>query len=72
MVLVLEGNTEIGAHIRSNLCFLMFKAFDVIKGSDKSYFFTMKALSLHACATCSELPSNISIMKWIELQIILL
>ena len=41
MVLILDGNSEIGAHVRS---------------SHKS------GVCLHACAACSELPSNISTM----------
>ena len=57
MVLILDGNTEIGAHVRTNL----FKAFDLIKSSHKSDIFSPKRhIFLYACAICSELPSNIS------------
>ena len=45
MVLVLDGNSEIGAHVRSNfLLFDLFKAFSEIESSQKSYPFLSKYL----------------------------
>ena len=50
MVFILDGDSEIGAHVKKqSLLFDMFEAFDYIKSSQKEIFF------LHACATCSEI-----------------
>ena len=66
MVLVLDGNSEIGAHVRSNLFPLfMFKAFGQIESISQIeiYFISLKRpICLHACATCFELPSHIGTM----------
>ena len=53
MVLILDGNSEIGAHVRSDLCYLIrWRAVtNRIFSSEKNYFH-------YACATCYELPSN--------------
>ena len=60
VALILDGNSDIGAHVRP---FVLFKAFDWIENSDKLYFFSAKRpIYLHACTTCSELPSEISTM----------
>ena len=50
MVLILDSNSEIGAHVKSNLCFL-------------TIFPKKRPIFLHACATYSELPPNISSMR---------
>ena len=43
------------------MLFDMFKAFVKSEGSQKLDFLFSKNISvLHACATCSELPSNVS------------
>ena len=62
MVLLLDGNSEIGAHVikEQSLLFALFNASDKIESSHKSNFLPQKRL-FYACATCSELPSNISI-----------
>ena len=40
MVLILDSNSELGAHVRSNfLSFDLFKAHDKIESSHKSDFF---------------------------------
>ena len=44
------------------LLFDLFKASEQIESSHKLEFFTKKPILLHACATCSELPSYISTM----------
>ena len=50
-----------------SLLFDLFKAIDQIESSHKSEVFSLKRLIfLHACATCSELPSNISTMPSID------
>ena len=56
MELILDGNSEIGAHVRSNLCYLIFlrhllRSRTVTIVSEKTTF-------LYAGATCFELPSN--------------
>ena len=44
--------------------FDLLKAFDNIDSSHKSDIFALKKpILLHACATCSELPSNIVTME---------
>ena len=40
MVLVLDANSEIGAHVESNLQFDLFKAFDIIESRYKAVFFS--------------------------------
>ena len=56
MVLMVDGISEIGAHVRSNICSL-FKAFDYFESSHKSdYLYPKRPVFLHACATCSQLP----------------
>ena len=57
MVLNLDGNSEIGAHVRSNLCYLIC----FIESSHKlnSFFPRKDLIFLHTCVTFSELPSNI-------------
>ena len=51
MVLILDGNSEIGAYVRSqSRLYDLLKASDKIENSHKSNIFF-----LHGCATCSEL-----------------
>ena len=46
------------------MLFDLLKAFDKIESGQKSDFFApIRPIFLHACATCSELPSNISSME---------
>ena len=64
MVLILDGNSEKGAHVRSHLCYLiclmhLFRSITVIN----QMFFSEKPIFHHACATCSELPSTIGTMS---------
>ena len=40
--------------------FDLFKALELIESNHKSFFFFKNTFFLHTCATCSELPSNIS------------
>ena len=63
MILILDGTSKIGA--QSGL-FDLFMAFDKIESGHKSDVFSPKRpVFLHACATYSELPSNISTMRGI-------
>ena len=57
MVLILDSYSEIGAHVRSNLCFkICFRHLIDREQSPKRPFF------IHACAKCSELPYHVSTM----------
>ena len=90
MVLILDGNSEIDAHGRSDLCYLIcvrqLTRSRAVTNQQKSlkyeqrnlyiinffnrdreqsqirYFYPKRPIFLHACATCFELPSNISTM----------
>ena len=53
MVLILNGNSEIGTPSRKlQSVFDLFKAYDWTESNHKSFFFS------HECATCSKLPSS--------------
>ena len=64
MALKLDGNSLICAHINAqSLLIDLFKAFCYIESSHKSHSLIRQDLFfLPACATCYELPSNISTM----------
>ena len=55
MVLIKDGISDIGAHVR-------------IEKSHSLMFFSEEAYFLHTCATCTELPFNISTMEKASLQ----
>ena len=62
LVLILDGNPEIGANVRSNLSYLICSR-HLIRSrnvTDRIFFSPKITIFLHACDTCSELPSNIS------------
>ena len=65
LVLILNGNSEIGAHVKSNLCHL-----NCLMHLNRSKAVTTRIFSLcqklHVCATCSKLPSNISTMARLD------
>ena len=46
MVLILDGNSETGVHVRQSLMFDLFRAFDRIEWSHKFGFFLYKYLSV--------------------------
>ena len=61
MVLISDGNSEIGAHVGSNLCYLFCLRHSVRSRAGTNRILNPKMpIFLLACATCSELPSNIS------------
>ena len=64
MVPVLDVNSEMGAHVKSNIfLFDLIKAFVYFERRHKLDLFSPKrSIFLYAFATCSELPSNISNM----------
>ena len=62
MVLKLDGNSEIGAHVRNNVCYYLC-LWHLIKSravTNRFFFAPKRHIFPHASATCSELPSNIS------------
>ena len=62
MLFILEGNADIGAHEGSNQCYLIC-LINLIKSRAVTNCISPKrAILLHACATCSELPSSIMIL----------
>ena len=63
MVLIFDGNSEIGAFVRSDLCYMnclrhLIRSRAV---TSRIFFFKMPTFS-HACSSCSTLPSIISTM----------
>ena len=64
IVVVIDGNLEIGSHERKNLCYLI-----CLRSLIRSRAGTNRIFFLHACATCSELPSNIDTMLLPNLDI---
>ena len=63
MLLILDGNSEIGTHVTSNLCYLACLKYLIrSRAATKRIFFSEKTYFLYARATCFELPSNISTM----------
>ena len=64
MVLIIDGNSEIGAHIKSKLCYLICIR-HLIRPRTVSYrnfSFPVRPIFLNACAICPELVSNIRTM----------
>ena len=57
MVLMLDGDSEMGARVSYNFLFYyLFKAFDKFGSSHKSdNFYLKRPIFLYECATCSEL-----------------
>ena len=53
MVLILDGNSEIGAHVWSEIAIMICKRFRA------RFVFQRRPVFLHKCATRFELPSNI-------------
>ena len=70
MVLISDGNSEIGVHVRSNLCYLICSR-DLLRQravTNRIFFPRKRSIFLHACATCSAPLSNLSTMiKYLEL-----
>ena len=60
-----NGNSEKGAHVKEqSLLFNPFEAYEKGESSHKSDFFLSENIFFpDVCATCSELPSNISTMR---------
>ena len=60
MALMLDGNSVIGACVRSNLCYLICLRHLLWSRAVTNWFFII--ILLHTRATCSELQSNMSSM----------
>ena len=64
MVLILDGSSETGAPLGSNLCYLIYSRHLIRARGVKNWFFSPKIpIFLHAYAICSELPSYIITMR---------
>ena len=63
VVLIFDGYSEIGVHVRSNHCYSIFLMRLIRKRAIKVMFFfsPKRPVFLHACATCSKLPPYIYI-----------
>ena len=65
MIIILYGNSLRGAHVRWNLYYSTWLRHLIRpKAVPTRIFLSEKTYFLHACATCSELPSYISIMPF--------
>ena len=62
MVLIVDGNSEIDAHVGSNLCYLICLRHSIRSKAVTNRIFLFEKTYFHACAACIELPSNISTM----------
>ena len=64
MVLILDGNSELVAHVRSNFRYqTCLRHLIRTRAVTIGFFFSPKrSIFLHACETCSELPSDIITM----------
>ena len=64
MLLILDGNSEIGAHVRSNHCYLIYLRKLIRSKTFTNRFVFSKKTHFYSCvcAAFSELPSNISNM----------
>ena len=61
MVLILDGNSNIGAHDRSIICYLIcLRHLNRPRAVTIWIFSPERPIILHECATRAELPSNIS------------
>ena len=61
MVIMFDGSSEIGAHVRSNLCFSICLIGSRLDRDQSEIDFFLSLMRARARA-CSELPSNISTM----------
>ena len=54
MVLILDGNSEIDARVRSNLCYLTCPRLLISSRAvtNRIFFYPKRPIFLHACATC--------------------
>ena len=72
MVLKVDGNLKIGGHEITNLCYLTCLRHSIRSRTViNRIFFSKNIYFQHACAPCSELPSNISIMAQLFFQYII-
>ena len=60
LVLISNGNSEIGAHVRSNLRFMICLRHWIRSRAVGVFFSPKRSIFSLACATCNELQSDIS------------
>ena len=63
VMVLLYGNSLTGAHVKRNLCYsTCLRHLISSRVATNRIFYPKRHILLHACATCNELPSNISTM----------
>ena len=65
MVLILDGHSKIGAHVRSNLYYHKICLGHLLR----PFFFSKRPIFLNACPTRSVLPSYINTMVCLQPEI---
>ena len=60
VVLILDGNSENGAHVRNNLCYLICLRYLIRSRAVTNLVFPKRPIFLDACATFYESPSNLN------------
>ena len=62
MMLILDGNSEIDAQVMSSLCYMIcLRHLISSRAATNRDIFWKRLISHHACASWSELPSEISV-----------
>ena len=72
MVVILDGNSEIGSNVIRNLHYLICLRQLIrsqAESQNNSFFHHKRQVFLHSSATCSELPSNLSTMSSSEFRL---
>ena len=67
---ILDGISEIRAHVRSNLCYLIYSwhLIRLIVVTNRIFFSEKTYLYLHACTTCSDLQSKLGTIEAVVLS----
>ena len=63
MVLISDGNSEIGSYVKSGICNFILNIRHLFR-----FFPQLRPVLPHVCAACSELPSYTSTMACIDVQ----
>ena len=66
IVLILDGNSKIDAHVRCNICYLicLWHFIRARDATNRIIFLRKRPIFFLLCATCSVLPSNISTISF--------
>ena len=71
MVHILDGNSEMGVRVRNNLYYLICLRHLITSRAvtNRNFSSPKRPIILHGCATCFELPTNISTMHYVSLGV---